>query len=260
MYANVIVGVDQETGGRDAIVLARLLMGVDGKLTLAHVHGPYGDARRGVRATLERRERAHAMSLLERASDSAGVQAELRVCRDLSVGHGLQRIAEEIGAELIVVAASHRGTLGRMICGDDAALTLSGAACAVAVAPPGYGVRAHRLRRVGVAVAKAADTNGALAETADADRALALARQLAAAGAEIVELDAPADVLTGESGLMDLLVIGAPGYGPVGRVMSSETIDELLHRALCPLLVIPRGPEFDVEARIARLGGLTALP
>lgn len=37
MFGRTIVGVDGSSGGRDAIALARQLVGPDGKLTLAHV-------------------------------------------------------------------------------------------------------------------------------------------------------------------------------------------------------------------------------
>jgi hypothetical protein len=46
MFRNVVVGVNDHDGGRDAIALAKLLLGGDGELTLAHVFheeppGPY---------------------------------------------------------------------------------------------------------------------------------------------------------------------------------------------------------------------------
>ncbi len=39
MFENVIVGVDGRPNGRDAIALASRLLGSDGKLTLANIHG-----------------------------------------------------------------------------------------------------------------------------------------------------------------------------------------------------------------------------
>ena len=40
MYRNVIVGVDGQPAGRDAIALARRLAGPEARLTLAHVQSP----------------------------------------------------------------------------------------------------------------------------------------------------------------------------------------------------------------------------
>ena len=40
MFKHIIVGVDGREGGRDAVALARLLVGVGGKLTLAYVVAP----------------------------------------------------------------------------------------------------------------------------------------------------------------------------------------------------------------------------
>ena len=37
MFKHIIVGVDGREGGRDAVALARLLVAVGGKLTLAYV-------------------------------------------------------------------------------------------------------------------------------------------------------------------------------------------------------------------------------
>lgn len=42
MFNNVLVGIDGEDGGRDALALARTLVGESGRLTLAHVYP--GDA------------------------------------------------------------------------------------------------------------------------------------------------------------------------------------------------------------------------
>jgi len=38
MFKQIVVGVDEHAGGRDAIALARELLAPDGELTLAHVY------------------------------------------------------------------------------------------------------------------------------------------------------------------------------------------------------------------------------
>jgi hypothetical protein len=37
MFKNLLIGVDEREGGRDAIALAKTLLAADGELTLAHV-------------------------------------------------------------------------------------------------------------------------------------------------------------------------------------------------------------------------------
>jgi nucleotide-binding universal stress UspA family protein len=39
---------------------------------------------------------------------------------------------------------------------------------------------------------------------------------------------------------LDLLVVGSRGWGPVKRVALGSTSDWLVHRAACPVLVVPR--------------------
>ncbi|MGH3264178.1 MAG: universal stress protein, partial [Trebonia sp.] len=72
-FANVLVGVDGTSTGRDAIALADRLRGAAGRLTLAHVV-PDGDSdNRGPGARAWKRAR----ETLEREREAAGVSARL---------------------------------------------------------------------------------------------------------------------------------------------------------------------------------------
>src|SRR5581483_6068776 len=138
MYANVLVGVDQELGGRDAIALATELLADGGALTLAHVHNGYPMVGRGASPVYEAAERTRAVDVLQTARTNAGVDADLRPVGAASVGRGLHELAETLHADLLVVGSTRRSRLGRAVLGDDAAAALAGAPCAVAVAPAGY--------------------------------------------------------------------------------------------------------------------------
>ena len=47
---------------------------------------------------------------------------------------------------------------------------------------------------------------------------------------------------------VDLLVCGSRGYGPLGSVLLGGVSHRLVHRAACPVVVVPRGTERVLEA------------
>ena len=52
--------------------------------------------------------------------------------------------------------------------------------------------------------------------------------------------------LSGESGELDLLVVGSRGYGPLGAVLMGSVTAELVRSAASPILVTPRGTRLDL--------------
>ena len=64
MFKQIVVGVDEHEGGRDAIALARNLLARDGELTLAYVFAGDPHVYRSASAAFEASER-------ERASEPA---------------------------------------------------------------------------------------------------------------------------------------------------------------------------------------------
>ncbi|HWI75242.1 MAG TPA: universal stress protein [Baekduia sp.] len=52
-----------------------------------------------------------------------------------------------------------------------------------------------------------------------------------------------ADCLEELAGQVDLLVCGSRGWGALRSVVLGSTADRLIHRATCPVLVVPRGAE-----------------
>ena len=275
MFSQVLVGVDEHEGGRDAIALARNLLGSGGALTLAHVYAGDAYAYRGASAAYAAGEQERARELLEAVREEAGVAAQLRWRRSPSVGRGLHELCELVRADLLVVGSSRRGFLGRVFMGDDAQDALDGAPCAIAIAPAGYANEPVAMREIGVGY------DG----SPESEHAVAIARQLAAGcGAKLSAFEAvsiPAHAFVGgpapvgdvpqslvddareriaalgdfephaaygraaeELALygasLDLLVIGSRGYGPLGRLVHGSTSRELVREARCPLLILTR--------------------
>jgi nucleotide-binding universal stress UspA family protein len=290
MFKNVVVGVDEHQGGRDAIALASRLIEADGEVTLAYVYS--GDAHlwRGSSAAYDAVERDRALELLANARDQAGINPHLRCAGAPSVGRGLHELAEAAGADLLIVGSSRRGLLGRVLLGDDTRAALNGAPCAIAIAPSGYGDEPSVIREIGVGY------NG----SAESEHALEVARKLATAhGAKLSAFEAvslpaylfaggpapvdapiedmvkdardrlaaldgvephaaygnPAEELAGYSASLDLLIVGSRDYGLVGRFVHGSTTQQLARTASCPLLVLTRaarGAETEDASREAR--------
>ena len=275
MFNNVIVGVDGGEGGRDAIALARLLVSVDGRLTLAHIY--HGDAHvwRGSSPPYEAAEIERTRALLNAAREEAEVDAELRWEGSSAPGRGLHELAHASGADLLVLGSSRRGLFGRVLTGDDTRAALNGAPCAVAIAPAGYHLNLDPLRAIGVGYDGSPESQHALqvarqlAEDLEgrlsAFEAVALPSyafgggmvvlteviddMAAAARDRLAQLDGvephagygnPAEELARYSASVDLLVVGSRGYGPLGRIVHGSTSAHLARAAQCPLLVLTR--------------------
>ena len=170
MFRNVLVGVDGRPNGRDAIALAARLVDPDGRLSLAHVHSGELHPVHAVTPGLLAEEHDASTAMLERERAAADVEAELVSFVALSPGRGLHQLAEERGADLLVVGSSSRGTFGRAMLGDDTRTALNGAPCAVAMGVRGYAEHPGPLATIGVGYN----------DTPESESALALARELAA--------------------------------------------------------------------------------
>lgn len=275
MFNNVVAGVDEHQGGRDAVALASRLTGAAGKLTLVHVYPDHTAP--AVRGYDDRRaaQISRSRGLLETAQQETGVEAQLGWTGSESVGRGLHEFVEAVNADLLVVGSTRRGILGRALIGDDTRRALDGAPCAVAIAPAGYARHATGIGTVGVAYDASPDSDRALvtaraltreldatlaamtvvwfpaylfrAPVADDDTSLdGLVEDAYDRVASLGDLEPhaiygePVEELALWSDSLDLLVLGSRGYGPVGRVVHGSTSQELARRARCPLLVVPR--------------------
>jgi len=275
MFEHVIVGVDGNEGGRDAIALARLLASPDARLALAHVC--MGDAlrTRGSTSPYGTAERDRGIELLERERAETGIAAQLHVVRSASVGRGLHVLAESSGADLLIVGSCRRGLLGRVMVGDDTRAALNGAPCAVAVAPAGYALEPAMMQEIGVAYNGSPESEHALAigqrlaaesgARLSAFEAVTLPAYLFLGGTEPVEdsvaqiverarekiaalggvephaaYGLPVEELTLYSASLDLLIVGSRDYGPIGRIVHGSTSGDLARTARCPLLILTR--------------------
>jgi len=237
MFDRVIVGVDGRPGGHDAIMLAERLAAPEAAVTFAHVCGaPTAAGRVGALSLPLQIEAAERMVGL--AAKDSGLAAKPSVVYESSVPRGLHALAEKGRADLLVVGSCHRGLLGRTILGDDTRRVLSGAPCAVAIAPRGYAAGVPTslgLARIGVGYE---DSPGSA-------RALEVARSLAERHGAVVKtlsVNPPQDDASQElaafSAGVDLLVIGS--HALVGFLFSGNTSRYLARHARCPLLVMPR--------------------
>lgn len=276
MFNNVIVAVDGQVGGRDAIALAQELVVAGGELSLAHIYLSGPRFLRGASGTFSEAERERSIALVEAAAAESGVQAARLSFGSSSVGRGLHELAERQHADLIVVGSCRRGLVGRVFAGNDTSEELNGAPCAVAVAPAGHADQTSIYREIGVAYNRSPES----------ERALAVAREIAAErGAKVSAFEAVsiptsffgsatgalaesipsyvaqardqiaalgeveahaaygmvAEELALYSASLDLLVVGSRGYGPIGRLVHGSTCQQLARTARCPLLVLTRG-------------------
>lgn len=286
MFKQIVVGVDEREGGRDAIALAKQLLAPDGELTLAYVYTGDPHVYRSTSAAYEASERERARELLGRARDEAGVLAHLRWRGSPSVGRGLHELCEVIGADLLVVGSSRRGPLGRVLIGDDTRAALNGAPCAIAIAPAGYSLQPVAMREIGVgydgspesehALAVAREIAGQCGAKLSAFEAVSLPTYTFVGGpvpvGDVVEgvvneareritalggvephaaYGVPAEELALYSASLDVLVVGSRGYGPIGRLVHGSTSQELAHSARCPLLVLTRAARAVESAETA---------
>lgn len=275
MFRKLIVGVDGEDGGRDAIALAKALRSDDTELILAHVILREPVAWRGFSAPYDEILREEGTKLLQSARDEAGVEVTLQRHASPNVGRGLHELAEELGADLLVIGSSRRGLLGRVGNADHTRHSLNGAPCPVAMAPVGYAQSSAGIHKIGVAYDESAESKYALqfAREMAAEHSAVLAACYVAyfparfavgpafpdrntieqilkgaqdriAGLGGVEPHVlygdPAEELSRFSESQDLLVVGSRGYGPIGRLVYGSTARRLARRARCPLLVLTR--------------------
>jgi nucleotide-binding universal stress UspA family protein len=256
--------------------LASALIEPDGQMILGHVHDGEIVPRRASNLAFDAVERPDTRTLLEAELAASGVSAQVASIASPTVGGGLHRLAEERNADVIVVGCHSSGDRGRVMLHDNARAALTGAPCAVAVAPHGYAPNPVPIKLIGVGYDGSAESTAAvaLARSLAASRgatvrALTVAplppwtevsptlvdyhqmldEAVAAARSALeqlypVEVEAvaglPSQELATFGDEVDLLVVGSRGYGPPRRLMFGSTARKLTAKAPCPLLVLPR--------------------
>ena len=191
MYRMVLVGYDTSDQAKDAVALGKQVAGLTGAdLVVAGVFqfdpiwGGFDPHFREAEAEYARR--------IEEAAGAVGAEPE--AFPSSSPARGLHELAEEIGADLIVVGSAHHGRAGQVLAGSVGVALLHGSPCAVAIAPHGYRDRAaDGLTTIVVGF------DG----SAEAAHALAAARELAAsadATLKLVSVAVPPPIGPGRSG------------------------------------------------------------
>lgn len=276
MFNKVLIAIDEQTSGRDAIALARRLVSPTGKVILACVH-PRSGAREITDGPFEGVEREVALSFLDSINRELGLDAEVCSIGSNRVGAGIHRLADRTQADLLVLGSSAGGRDGRVLLTDETRHAINGAPCAIAIAPLGYAETDSPISEIGVAYNGSDESRSAIVA------ARALAHELGATLTAFEALPLPigditpgiwstleevirdqrkaacdriaeetgvrasaacgdtVDELAMFSGIVDLLVVGSRNYGPLGRLVHGSTTHRLLRYARSPLLILTRG-------------------
>jgi nucleotide-binding universal stress UspA family protein len=210
-----------------------------------------------------------------RAKVPAGIHVALRAPTASSAARALTELAEIEHADLVVIGSSRRIADGRIRLERTAGRLLQGAPCAVAVAPAdlrtsepfrhigiaydgsdearvalaaGYALAQASSAAVTVAYAQFLVTSEGddlvLRERQRAQRLLDEAADAAPAGVNprTLLLHGPASSVIARAceGVVDLLVCGSRGYGPIERALMGSVAEGLMEGAPHPVLVLPR--------------------
>lgn len=169
----IVVGYDGSDSGDDAATLGAQLARATGSalivVTVYPEENPIGMGRVDAEWVAALRQQAGEVSACgERFLGERGAAAEHRVVGSSSAAHGLDDVAQETDATMIVVGSSHRGARRRISPGSTGERLLHGAICPVAVAPRGWRERPsdEAVRRIGVAYLDAPEAHEALAVAA----------------------------------------------------------------------------------------------
>lgn len=168
-----MIGYDGAGNSEDALALGAVLAPALAAEPLVASVVPYLDHLIS-RGELDEMTQAEARRIEAAArAQLPGLEVETRALADDSPARALHELIETEHPLVLVIGSAHRGTIGRVFVGDVGGALLSGASCAVAVAPRGYAERAHgTLLRIAVAVNDSDESDAALAN------AVALAEKL----------------------------------------------------------------------------------
>ncbi|HEY6891230.1 MAG TPA: universal stress protein, partial [Solirubrobacter sp.] len=266
--STVLIGVEDSAGSEDAIAFAGRLGGREPvEYVVASVYsspptadsGPIAESHEGRARRTTRR-----MSGLLRDVPAEDVRTV--VASDTAPGRGLQRLAARERAALIVVGAPRSRSLGRFLDSATVEHLLPGAPCPVAVVPDGFRISGwSTVRRIGVACDGSPESEEAIAAGIAAARGFDAQVELIAVAQSSRGLDAeqlqrlvdavPAGVeargehlhgdaveaLVARTSVIDLLVIGSRGFGPMRSAVAGGVSQRVIREARCPVIVIPSG-------------------
>ena len=210
MYSKILVGYDDSDQARDALALGRQLADASGAdLVVAGVF--QWDP---IWHSADSRFRDADAEFAAKIEDAARrVGAEPEAVPSSSPAHGLHELAEEIGADLILVGSARHGRVGQILAGSTGVSLLSGSPCAVGIAPHGYRARSDEgIEHVAVGFNGSTESGEAL---------LAAAQLAGATGAtlKLISVAVPPPIGTGKG--------GAGGWHALLEAIEEETREQL---------------------------------
>lgn len=216
MSTDLIVSYDGTPNDDDALALGKMLARAGASLALAYVrHSSEFDPRREELAQHDAERR------LEQGVAWLGdPKVPCHVVFSASTGEGLEQLAEQEEASVIVFGSDYRTPPGHAEPGTSAQHLLEGGPIAIAVASAG--LRTAGNAAIKLIAAFPGDSDSAPQQTADA-----LAAKL---GATIVEIETPA---------VDLTVTGSQPSSLEGRVALSGSTRSMLNSMRGSVLVVP---------------------
>jgi nucleotide-binding universal stress UspA family protein len=270
----VIVGVDGRDHDADALALAPTLhRALGGRLLIAHVI-PQAPPGRGM-VGFESLARRDGRDLLIRCALQIADGADTELIEPGDPAQELAKLAAERHAGVLVLAATHRGGIGRMVPGSVASHLLTRSPCAISIAPAGYARVTHPAAGpIGVVYEDASESDAALAAGGAAAVRLGVPvrlyhavhemsagweeyrAQLSGRAHRLLDdglsklprgVDATAALIEGnvvetvahaaDSDHVGLLFVGTSGYGTAGEALAGGVVGGLLHAARCPLVI-----------------------
>jgi len=252
----IVIGHDGSDSGDDAAALGAQISGSTGEdLVVVAVYpqeNPIGMGRVDAEWVGYVREHAEAVSAsARRFLDERGVTADYRVVGSHSAAHGLDDVAEETGASMIVVGSAHKGARRRISTGSTGERLLHGAICPVAVAPRGWRERpsGEGVKRIGVAYLDAPEARVALQVAAGLVERTGAALTLYTVVAPRAEIFAPVTGRDGEEAFMAAVreaaraaldeALASIPFEAADELLEGDVVDELaaLDDHECDLLV-----------------------
>ena len=252
----IVIGHDGSDSGDDAAALGAQISGSTGEdLVVATVYpqeNPIGMGRVDAEWVGYVREHAEAVSAsARRFLDERGVTADYRVVGSHSAAHGLDDVAEETGASMIVVGSAHKGVRRHISTGSTGDRLLHGAICPVAVAPRGWRERpsGEGVKRIGVAYLDAPEARVALQVAAGLVERTGAALTLYTVVAPRAEIFAPITGRDGEEAFMAAVreaaraaldeALASIPFEAADELLEGDVVDELaaLDDHECDLLV-----------------------
>lgn len=191
-FEKIIVGYDDSEHAKDALALGKQIADATGaELIVSRVFLFHPLMRGGIDSIeIERERELDAQS----AAMASEIGATSRNVDSISVARGLHELAEETGADLLVVGSSRHGKAGQTLLGNVAVTLMHGSPCAVAVAPSGYrDTAADRVSEVLVGYDGSPESKLALESAYDLARAHD-------AGLRLVTVADPPPLVVGKSG------------------------------------------------------------